>query len=190
MRADYRHLSLSGLASEFEAMALDADAAFGRLNERRLNWRPEATRWSVGQCFDHLLSSNEQMFRSMDAAMDSSHRPTLWQRLPILPRAFGRMLIASQGPDATRKFTAPRQAQPSSSAIDAEIMQRFVASQHEAASRMRALDGRDVARIMVSPFASVVTYSVLDGCRIVVAHQRRHFEQARRVMQAPGFPVT
>jgi hypothetical protein len=30
---------------------------------------------------------------------------------------------------------------------------------------------------------------VLDGCRLMVAHDRRHMEQARRVMQMPGFPA-
>ena len=34
---------------------------------------------------------------------------------------------------------------------------------------------------MVSPFVSFITYSVLDGCRLIVTHERRHFEQARRV---------
>jgi len=30
--------------------------------------------------------------------------------------------------------------------------------------------------------------NVLDACRILIAHDRRHFEQARRVTQSPGFP--
>jgi hypothetical protein len=48
-----------------------------------------------------------------------------------------------------------------------------------------------VARIiMVSPFVSFITYSVLDGCRLIVTHERRHLEQARRVTQAPEFPST
>jgi hypothetical protein len=41
---------------------------------------------------------------------------------------------------------------------------------------------------MVSPFVAFITYSVLDGCRLIVTHERRHFEQARRVTQEPGFP--
>jgi hypothetical protein len=41
---------------------------------------------------------------------------------------------------------------------------------------------------MVSPFVAFITYSVLDGCRLLVAHERRHFEQARRVTREPGFP--
>jgi hypothetical protein len=189
MTADYTTLSLADVTAEFSAIARDVQSVFGAFDEQQLNWRPDATRWSVAQCFDHLLKVNGEMFHAIDAAMDGSRRPTVWQRLPVLPRVFGSMLIKSQMPQAKRKFTAPSQAAPASSAIDARIIERFAAYQREAADRVRSLDGRDVARIiMVSPFASFITYSVLDGCRLIATHQRRHFEQARRVTQEPGFP--
>jgi len=189
MTTEYTTLSLAGVAAELSAIAQDTESVFGPLNDQQLNWRPDATRWSVAQCYDHLLRADREMFQAIDAATDGSRPPTLSQRLPVLPRVFGWMLITSQRPEARRKFTAPRKAEPASSAIDAGIIERFVAYQHEAAARVRALDERDVARlVMVSPFVSLVTYSVLDGCRIIVAHERRHFEQARRVTQAPGFP--
>ena len=54
---------------------------------------------------------------------------------------------------------------------------------------MRGLSADDARRIMVSPFVSRVTYSVLDGYRLIAAHQRRHFEQAQRVTEDPDFPV-
>jgi hypothetical protein len=41
---------------------------------------------------------------------------------------------------------------------------------------------------MTSPFFNFLTYSVLDGWCVVVAHDRRHFEQARSVTQTKGFP--
>ena len=129
------------------------------------------------------------MFKSIDAATERARAPTVWQRLPVLPRVFGAMLIRSQRPDATRKFTAPRRAEPSSSTIDPQIVARFVAYQDEAAARVRALDGRGVDRIvMVSPFVRFITYTVLDGCRLIVTHERRHLEQARRVIQEPAVP--
>ena len=40
---------------------------------------------------------------------------------------------------------------------------------------------------MTSPFIRVVTYSVLDGWRLALAHDCRHLEQARRVASSPGF---
>jgi hypothetical protein len=187
--SNYTTLSLADVAAEFSAIARDTQAVFGLLNEQQLNWRPLATSWSVAQCFEHLLSANREMFRAIDAATDGSRSPTLWQRLPLFPRVFGLMLIKSQMPEAKRKFTAPRKAAPASSAIDAQIIERFVVCQHEGAARVRSLDERDVARIIVtSPFVSFITYSVLDGCRLIVTHERRHFEQARRVTQAAGFP--
>jgi hypothetical protein len=188
MTTDYTTLSVSDLEGELSAIARDTPAVFGGLHERQLNWRPDATRWSVAQCFDHLLRTNRKMFEAVDAALDGSHPRTVWQRLPVLPGLFGRMLIRSQAPVAKRKFTAPRQAVPASSAIDPGILDRFVAQQHEALKRLRSLEGRDAARvIMVSPFAAFITYSVLDGYRLLVTHERRHFEQARRVTQVPGF---
>jgi hypothetical protein len=41
---------------------------------------------------------------------------------------------------------------------------------------------------MTSPFIRIVTYSVLDGWRLMVSHDRRHLEQARRVTESPEFP--
>ena len=189
MTADYTTLSLADVEAEFSAIARDTQSLFGHLDERQLNWRPAATCWSVAQCFDHLLNGNREMFQAIDAATDCSHPLTVWQRLPVLPGIFGRIMIRSQMPDSKRKFAAPRKAHPASSAIDPRIIERFVAHQHKAAARVRSLDGRDVAHIvMVSPFVSFITYSVLDGCRLIVTHERRHFEQARRVTQEPGFP--
>ena len=99
-------------------------------------------------------------------------------------------MIKSLAPESQRRLTAPAQARPATSAIDKDIIRRFVDYQREAAARMRSLEGRDAEGVvMVSPYVSFITYSVLDGCRIIATHQRRHFEQARRVTQAPGFPT-
>ena len=186
---DYTSLSLAEVEGELSAIARDTQSVFGVLDEQQLNWRRDATTWSVAQCFDHLLNANREMFQAIDAAIDGSHPPTIWQRLPVLPRVFGSMMIKSQMPESKRKFRAPATAVPASSAIDRHIVERFIAYQHEAAARVRSLDGRDLALIiMVSPFVSFITYSALDGCRLIATHQRRHFEQARRVTREPGFP--
>jgi hypothetical protein len=183
-------MNLAEVAAEFDAIAHDARREFGHLSERQLNWRPSQARWSVAQCFDHVLNANREMFQAIDRATDRSLPRTVWQRLPILPRLFGTLMIKSQAPDAKRKYTAPRSARPASSAIDADIVERFVVYQLEATLRVGALAEHDAEHlIMISPFASFITYSVLDGCRLIVAHERRHFEQAARVTGEPGFPA-
>jgi hypothetical protein len=187
---DYTTLSLVAVRTGLDEVVCDTQATFGGLDSRQLNWRPDATRWSVAQCFEHLLAANSVMFRAADEALNGSRPRSIWQRLPVWPRLFGRMLIRSQSPDSSRKFTAPQISTPTASDIAADVVQRFIDQQRDAVSRLQTLDEEEATHaIMTSPFVRVITYSVLDGWRLVLAHDRRHIEQARRVTQSRGFPA-
>jgi len=186
---DYATLSLADVKSGLEEINREAQATFGGFDAQQLNWRSDAARWSVAQCFDHLLTANQLMLQAAEVALTDAAPRTVWQRLPVLPRICGRMLVRSLAPSSTRKFTAPSKAQPATSEIGADIIQRFVEQHRHAATLVQALDEREAARaIMTSPFIRVVTYSVLDSWRLMFAHDRRHIEQARGVTQSPGFP--
>ena len=54
-------------------------------------------------------------------------------------------------------------------------------------SRTGSLDSTKI--IITSPVASVITYSLADAIQLMSVHERRHFQQAERVMQAQGFPA-
>jgi hypothetical protein len=187
---DYTTLSLAELRTALDDVARDAQVTFGGLDARQLNWRPDATRWSVAQCFEHLLAANGLMLQASADALNPASPRTFWQRAPFLPGVFGRLLIRSQTPESTRKYTAAPKATPTASDITADVVQRFVIQNGEIMKRLQALDQAVAGRaIMTSPFVNVITYSVLDGWRLVFAHDRRHIEQARRVTQSPGYPA-
>jgi DinB family protein len=186
---DYATLSLTDVRTGLDDIARETQSLFGALGTRQLNWRPDATRWSVAQCFEHLLLANRLMFKAAEDALNNTAPPNFWRRVPLLPGMLGRMLVRSQAPSNPRRFTASPQAQPATSDVAADIIQRFVEQDRDAVARVQSLDERIAAgTIMTSPFIKVITYSVLDGWRLVFAHDRRHFEQARRVTQSPGFP--
>jgi sulfite reductase beta subunit-like hemoprotein len=47
----------------------------------------------------------------------------------------------------------------------------------------------DLEKIVItSPVAAAITYSLMDAYRLIVVHEQRHFQQARRVTEEPGFP--
>jgi hypothetical protein len=187
---DYTRLTIEEIEAELASTTRDVRARFGPLDSRQLNWRPSATAWSVAQCLDHLTQANHQMCVAMFKACDPATSRTVWQRLPVLPGMFGRVMITSLTPTGTRKFTAPETATPSASHIDPGIIGRFVDGHQEIAAVIRAVAGRDPGRIvMVSPFIRFISYSVLDGLRIVATHERRHFEQAVRVVSSAGYPA-
>jgi hypothetical protein len=53
----------------------------------------------------------------------------------------------------------------------------------------RLPDSLDLAKtIITSPLASFVTYSLDDALTFVPMHCERHFNQAKRVSEAAGFP--
>lgn len=181
--------SLEDVIRGLRDVAADADRAFGSLDERALNWQPDASRWSVAQCFEHLVITNGMMQRAAAAALDGTHTRTVWQRLPLVPRLYGALVIRSQQPGGTRKFKTSTEATPAASGVARDVVARFVRQQAELGAWFQSVGERDAARtIMTSPFAGFIVYSVLDGGRVIVAHGRRHFEQAGRVTEAPGFP--
>jgi hypothetical protein len=187
---DFTALSLADIGAGLETVARDSQAVFGGLSAGQLNWRPDASRWSAAQCFDHLLTVNRLIVETADNALSGRSPRTIWERLPVLPGVLGRMLIRSQSPDDKRRFVAPAAGQPSSSEIAPDIIRRFVVAQAEVVQKVRSLDDGQAARtIMTSPFVRFIVYSVLDAYRVLIAHERRHFEQARRVTQSKGFPA-
>lgn len=187
---DYRHQSLDEVVRGLRDVAADAQRAFGGLDEPALNWQPDPSAWSVAQCFEHLVITNGLMQRAAAVALDRTHTRTFWERLPLVPRIYGTLLIRSQQPAAKRKFKTSVQATPSASGVAPDVVARFVQQQADLGAWCQAVGEPDAARaIMTSPFAGFIVYSVLDGCRLIVAHDRRHFEQAVRVSETPGFPA-
>lgn len=189
MPKDFTTLSLSEVLAEAEAVTPDVQAAFGQLNAEQLNWKPDAASWSVAQCLEHLIAANREMFVPIDEVLSERKRPTRWERMPLLPGLFGRLMVKAVSPAAAQKLKAPGKIQPTASAIDPQVVSRFVASQRELLERLTRLENFFVERIIItSPFLKLITYSLLDACRLTVAHERRHLAQAQRVTETAGFP--
>jgi hypothetical protein len=185
----FTELTLSEMLVEIEAIAADAQRAFGHLSAEQLNWKPGPDSWSVAQCLEHLLAANQEMFPSIDEALAGTKRTRFLERLPVLPGLFGKLMVKAVSPDFKQKLKAPSTARPATSAIDAQIVNRFLTQQREFTERIKGLERSDAARIvMTSPFVSLITYSLLDASRLIVAHERRHLAQAQRVLETPGFP--
>lgn len=180
---EYTKLSLPEISAAIRDLAEEARMTFGSLNDKQLNWKPDETAWSVAQCFDHLVTANRLMVDQAKPAL--ANPPTsIWQRLPLWPAMFGRLLVSTQGPKVGRKYVAHSKATPASR-IRPDIIPRFVDQHRELEAWTGTLDERTAKQaIMISPFAGAITYTVLDGLRLLVAHDHRHVAQARRVLDA------
>jgi len=180
---------LGGLLEELTAVAREAREVFGGLSPAQLNWKPSEQQWSVGQCFDHLIVTNSTFFPDMERVAAGTYKSSLWGRVSPLSGFFGRFILKALDPEKGRRTKAPRVFEPTQSDVAADVVERFAAHQDDLVNHMRATADADLRGLRVtSPVSPVATYSLLDAYRIVVAHERKHFEQARRVTQAEGFP--
>ena len=182
---------LQSLVSQAGSIAQDAQKVFGGLTKEQLNWKPGPERWSVAQCFDHLITTNNGYLPIMDSVVKGQKQSSIWQKLPFFPRLWGKMLIKSLDPSQTRKMKAPKKFQPAQSDVSGSIINDFVAQQQQLIEKMKSTANLDLERIVItSPAASLITYSLMDAYRIIVVHERRHFQQAKRVTEESGFPTT
>lgn len=179
------------MPSDLIQIALDAETRFGELTPEQLNWKPEPGRWSVAQCFDHLITTQSAYFPVLDRLASGNVSPTAWERYSPFSGLFGRMLIGALAPGNARKTKTARKSQPSDSDLGGEIIRRFAEHQSELVGRLRGLsidlDAKSV--VITSPLSSFVTYSLDDCFTILVVHGRRHFGQAERVTATAGFPA-
>lgn len=98
------------------------------------------------------------------------------------------MMIRSLGPQPTKKFTAPKIFEPSSSDIHSitsdfmhhqEVLKKYF-------QQLSALDGSKT--VIASPVSSMITYSLNDALQILAGHEQRHINQALNVLNNPNFP--
>lgn len=185
---DYPKADLPGLVAALKNIAAEAKSTFGQLSPSQLNWKPSAERWSVAQCFDHLLNSNKGYFPVIDDVL-AGKKQTFWQSMPVLPRLGGKFLLKFVDPASTRKVKAPKRFEPAQSDIGASVINDFIEQQTKIAGKMQETGHLDLERIVItSPAASAITYTLMDAYRIIVSHEQRHFQQAKRVIEETGFP--
>jgi hypothetical protein len=98
---------LQDLKDDLHAMANDVRKEFSKLSVEQLNWKPGPDRWSVAQCFDHLVTGNAAYFPIFDSLISGQKQPTVVERLPLFPKVWGKLLIKSLDPKTTRKMKAP-----------------------------------------------------------------------------------
>jgi hypothetical protein len=179
---------IENLTSGFEQVGNDVRTTFGGLSAEQINWKPSAEGWSVGQCLDHLIKSNEAFGPQFEKLLSGEKKHSFWEKYSPLTGFFGNFLLKSLKNDA-RKFKAPTKDIVPPSDIAPDIVEQFIGHQAEIIKGVKALENIDWNKtIVTSPFMKFMTYRLDAALEIGLEHTKRHFRQAQRVTQTEGFP--
>src|SRR6266851_1066151 len=103
MNYELQTAGLSTVVAEARLVADETRRICGKLSAQQINWRPSEGEWSIGQCFDHLIISNRPYVPIFEEILAGRRRPRIWERMPLLPCLFGRLLINTLRPDSGRR---------------------------------------------------------------------------------------
>lgn len=189
MPSDVSRATIPQLIALAEQLTREITAQVGALGPAQLNWKPNPAEWSVGQCIEHIVIANSSYFSPLEQLLAGTKATTAWERLPLAPALFGRLLISALDPERLRRVRTAKVFEPTLSVVEPQILAAFTRQQHRLVELMQACAGLDAARtIITSPAASFVTYSLLDAFRIIVVHEQHHVAHISKLLKLPEFP--
>ena len=187
---DYTKITVGEAIREIERVTSEVTDDFGSLTPAQLNWKPAPDRWSVGECLEHLITSNSRYFDIVDAILAGRYSNPVLGRIPGYPGMCGRMLVNAVSPQTARRVKTMAVFEPARSTVDADEVARFSEHQGRLVECIRKSEGLSLQKtIVASPATSMIVYSLLDAWRLIAAHEVRHLEQARKVAAAHGLPA-
>lgn len=155
---------------------------FGKLTPKELNWKPTPTAWSVGQCIDHIIKTNDAYFPAIRAMLTGSYQPTFVQKIPFLPDVFGNVLLKSIE-KTDKKLKTVEVFEPTSSNISSDIIKNFKLHQDQLKTLIENTQHLNHdGLILSSPANKYITYSLSTALDIIIAHEFRHLKQAKAVL--------
>lgn len=156
---------------------------FEGLTHQQLNWKPAPTSWSIAQCVDHLKKTNEQYLILLQKALEDARVRNLKAQKPFKSAWFGKFFANQMKPNG-RKIKNPALFSPRTSDLDIHILQEFIALKISILTYIQNLNGFDIQRMKIySPISKLIVFRVGDALQIMVNHDFRHIEQARKVQK-------
>ena len=167
----------------------DVVKSFERLSEYQLNWKPNPDKWSVGECLDHIITTNRSFFATFESIKRGKYSTPFWGKLPFLKGYFGKYLVDNSTAIVKSKMKSPTVFKPTRSEVPANIVEEFKNHQAEMLNWAKETDGVSHDEIIISsPAASFVVYYLKDAWQIIAGHETRHITQAKNVMSLSAFP--
>lgn len=182
---------LQTIESEIGKTNREAAELAAGLSEQELNWKPDATEWSVAQCLDHLAVTSRAWEQILSDAIARGQKKFPVKEPPrYKPTLVGGWLIKQVVPESQRKFSAPKVFRPTEASNISNALQNFLDSQSQFLDFVRSARALDYNKTRLrSPVTALMRYSLADAFVVVAVHNRRHLAQARRVSELPTFPA-
>ena len=158
--------------------------SFSILSEDELNWKPSPEVWSIAQNMDHLITLNETYFPVFAHLKSGSNSLPFIAKFGFAVNFFGKMILKSVQPENRKKMKTFSVWEPKQSNFSKNILNQFEEHQtrlKEEISEIIYLIKKNV--VISSPANKNIVYKLETALDIIIAHEKRHFQQASEVYE-------
>ncbi len=154
----------------------------------QLSWKPNPEKWSIRECLQHLITSNETYFPALDK-LRISYQPTFWEKRNPFSRSIGKNMVKTLGKSSRRKFKSPPIFLPRKINVTDDIVKAFLNHQEILLNKVRELSSFPWDDIIISsPVSPLITLPLSDCLEVLTGHEERHLMQAQKLTEMANFP--
>ncbi|NWF49990.1 MAG: DinB family protein [Ignavibacteriaceae bacterium] len=165
-------------------------SAFNKLSGNQLNWKYSSELWSIAECISHLNVTNKIYLSEFESKFKDRNLP---QTDPLNTRVkhsfFGRLIIKAVDPSNQKKMKTFKIFNPVQKDFGKEVLEEFVLIQKKISELI--LNNRNINfnKIkMSSPANKLIKENYSDLLEIIKLHNKRHMNQAIRILNDKNFP--
>lgn len=167
-----------------EELSIKFNREFGHCDLATLNFKPEEKSWSIAQILAHLIKVNRSYFPLLTQLQKGNYSLPVTGKIGFLVNFFGKTFLKLVQPETKKKSRTFPGWQPSEETFSEEILVKFNAVQEALKNH---IENSEVLlhqkAIISSPASKFIVYRLETAFQILVAHEERHFQQAKRVLE-------
>jgi hypothetical protein len=181
------HSQLEGYRSGFANLKEEATTLVTDVDAKTLRAQPAPEMWSAAQCIDHLNTAGWLLLQSMERMIQQGQAEGPYGEPPFEYGFVSRWFVRVLKPSSDWTFDAPSLFEPDApnTLYPGEITDEFLALQDQFSECVVDADGLDLRRLRLSsPAIPLLRISLGAWFEATLAHERRHLDQARRILNS------
>ncbi|MEM1336637.1 MAG: DinB family protein [Bacteroidota bacterium] len=157
---------------------------FGGLHSEQLNWKPNLQTWSIAQNIEHLILVNRSYFPIIELIRKGEYKTPFISKFSFVVSFFERTVLKAVHEDRKKKMKTFPIWEPTKNEILIDVLEHF--SVHQSELKKQIEDAKELVEkgtIISSPANKNIVYRLETAFEIIVTHEKRHFEQAKLVLE-------
>jgi len=162
---------------------------FKSLSENQINWKLIKQDWSIAECIDHLAVTNKLYLAEFEKQFSKEQINKDCSVTKAKHKLLSKFIIKSVNPDNVKKEKTFPVFMPSMSKYKKDVFGYFYEVQNNLINLVSSSKDLDFNKyVMSSPAAKIIRENFCDVLEIIRLHDRRHFNQAEKLINHPNFP--